>query len=80
MTKRIGRAVITEPERPQQCDMCGKIAELRPYGPDGKCICFECGQIDPVGSVQRYMKIMFDEDISRVDAEKAVGEIFTKDE
>jgi hypothetical protein len=31
------------PEKPQQCDMCGKIDELRPYGPYGECICFDCG-------------------------------------
>lgn len=30
-------------EKPQQCDFCGKIAELRPYGPNYECICFECG-------------------------------------
>ena len=39
---------MTEPgiiyaERPQQCDLCGKVAELRPYGPHGECVCFECG-------------------------------------
>lgn len=33
-------------EKPQQCDLCGKVAELRPYGPNGECICFPCGQKD----------------------------------
>jgi len=25
------------------CGLCGKIAETRPYGPNGEEICFECG-------------------------------------
>lgn len=36
--------ICDEPE--QQCDLCGKIAELRPYGPNGECICHECGMKD----------------------------------
>lgn len=35
--------LIIEPEKPQQCELCGKIASLRPYGPNGEKICFECG-------------------------------------
>lgn len=33
-------------EKPQQCDMCGEIKELRPYGPNGETICFECAKKD----------------------------------
>ena len=25
------------------CELCNRTAELRPYGPDGKQICFKCG-------------------------------------
>ncbi len=46
MSKVIGDTFIIEPEAPQQCDFCGKIAELRPYGPKGECICFDCGMKD----------------------------------
>ena len=46
-----GRGFIA-PEPPQQCDLCGKVDELRPYGPNGECVCFECGTKDP-GAVQR---------------------------
>jgi len=28
------------------CDLCKKVDELRPYGPNGENICFECGQKD----------------------------------
>jgi hypothetical protein len=45
--------LIIEPEAQQQCDQCGKIAALRPYGPDGACICFSCGEKDPEGTLAR---------------------------
>ena len=35
---------VIEVEIPQQCDYCGEIAELRPYGRDGAAICFPCGK------------------------------------
>lgn len=34
-------------EKPQQCDGCGEIRELRPYGKNGECICVECAMKDP---------------------------------
>ena len=43
MTERIGDKIIVRREKPQQCDLCGKIDALRPYGPNKECICFECG-------------------------------------
>ena len=35
------RGIIAE-QLPEVCDMCGKIDECRPYGPNGENICFEC--------------------------------------
>lgn len=43
MTRIANNTLFIEPEKPQQCDYCGKIDELRPYGRDGACICHECG-------------------------------------
>lgn len=40
-----GRGIIQE-EAPQACQMCGVIAETRPYGPNGEEICFDCGMKD----------------------------------
>ena len=37
-----GHTVIYQ-QTPQQCDMCGEVRELRPYGLNGAVICFECG-------------------------------------
>lgn len=36
-----GRGVIAQ-EPDQMCEMCGKIDECRPYGPNGEQICFDC--------------------------------------
>jgi transcription initiation factor TFIIIB Brf1 subunit/transcription initiation factor TFIIB len=46
MTHRVGNILIIAAEPAQQCDMCGKIAELRPYGKNGACICFSCAMLD----------------------------------
>jgi uncharacterized paraquat-inducible protein A len=43
MTREVDGGLVIEPEKPQQCDLCGAIAELRPYGPNGEAICFDCG-------------------------------------
>ena len=60
MSERIGDVIILRPEPPQQCDFCGKIAELRPYGPNGECICYECGRKDDPETTQKMMrKILF---------------------
>ena len=44
-------------EKPQQCDLCGCIAELRPYGPKGETLCFDCATATPEmkASVQHQM-------------------------
>jgi hypothetical protein len=43
-------------EKPQQCDDCGKVAELRPYGPGGAKVCFECGMKDEEGARRRFFE------------------------
>lgn len=48
-----GKGVIYQ-ERPQQCDLCGKIAELRPYGPKGECVCFDCGMLDEKAAMKKF--------------------------
>jgi hypothetical protein len=53
MTRIAKGVLIIEPEAPAQCQQCGKIAELRPYGPGGISICYECGELDPEGTQRR---------------------------
>jgi hypothetical protein len=43
-------------QAPQQCDLCGKIAELRPYGPKGEMVCFECGMKDEPAAIRGFEK------------------------
>lgn len=47
MTVRVGATVYLDPEKPAPCELCGTIAELRPYGPNGEKICFNCGNKHP---------------------------------
>lgn len=56
MTVKIGNILIIQEENPQQCDLCGKIEELRPYGPKGECVCFECGMKDPEAMEKQFEK------------------------
>lgn len=58
VSERSGNVFISKEEPPQQCDECGKIAELRPYGKDGSCICFECAMKDPAGTLERCEQAM----------------------
>lgn len=58
MTRRVGNVLIIEREEPQQCDMCGEIAELRPYGPNGECICFDCGMKNEETTLKMFHTVM----------------------
>lgn len=40
-----GRGFIA-PQDDEACEMCGVIAECRPYGPNDENICFECAMKD----------------------------------
>ena len=39
--------IVIYKQNAQQCDMCGEIRELRPYGPNGEVICFPCATATP---------------------------------
>lgn len=59
MSYRIGNTIVFEEEEPQQCDLCGKIAELRPYGPNGEKICYDCGMKDKATTRRMVAKVLF---------------------
>ena len=40
-----GRGVIMQ-EPDQFCELCGKLDECRPYGPNDEQICFDCAMKD----------------------------------
>lgn len=51
------------PEPPAKCETCGKEAELRPYGPRGERICYECGLKNPASTMRQMHKALTGEDI-----------------
>ena len=40
------RAVVVARSKPAVCALCGAEDELRPYGPNGENVCFDCGMKD----------------------------------
>lgn len=58
MTRKVGDIIIIEEQEPATCEMCGKIEELRPYGPGGKNVCFDCAMKDPVEAERQYTKFL----------------------
>jgi hypothetical protein len=56
MSRRIGNMIIIAPEDDDVCELCGKVDELRPYGPKGERICYECGMKDPE-TTKRQMNV-----------------------
>lgn len=53
-----GRGFIAQ-EPDQMCEMCGKIDECRPYGPNGEQICFDCGMKDKETTRKRMDAYIF---------------------
>ena len=46
-------------ESPQECKLCGKIAECRPYGKNGEEICVKCAKKDVKGTEKRMKVYLF---------------------
>ena len=55
------RGIIAE-EEPQACEMCGAIAECRPYGPNDEEICFECAMKDEETTKRKMAAYIFGEE------------------
>jgi len=55
-----GRGFIAE-ELPQVCELCGTIAECRPYGPNNEQICFDCGMKDEETTLKKMEQYIFGE-------------------
>lgn len=48
---------------PAECEMCHKVAELRPYGPNGENICYDCGMKDPATTERRFAQHVLGEEL-----------------
>ncbi len=53
-----GLGIICE-EPPQRCELCGVIAETRPYGLNHEEICFDCGMKDKALTEIRAGQLLF---------------------
>lgn len=59
MSYRIGDVIIIESEPDDVCDLCGKVDELRPYGPNGERICYDCGMKNKEVTDRMMDRILF---------------------
>ena len=50
----MSRLGVIEDEPDLRCELCGKIAETRPYGPHGKRVCFKCGMLDEAAAKRQF--------------------------
>lgn len=58
MAEKIGTTIVVQHTAPAACELCDKVDELRPYGPKGKYICWDCGRKDPQATHERMMSVL----------------------
>ena len=44
--------ISVEPDR--TCELCGKVDECRPYGPNKEQVCFSCGMKDEQAAIRAF--------------------------
>ncbi len=49
---------ITTVGEHDECELCGKVAELRPYGPNGESICADCGMKDEATVKKKFAELL----------------------
>jgi len=49
---------VIDAAKHSKCELCGKQAELRPYGPNGEFICFDCGMENEHASEIKFSKFL----------------------
>lgn len=57
----MSRPGVIEAEKHRRCDLCDKVAELRPYGPNGENVCFECGMKDEEAAKRQFTEQVLQE-------------------
>ena len=51
--------VYIKPEPDGECELCGNISELRPYGKNNERICYHCGMKDPATTEKKMNEHLF---------------------
>jgi hypothetical protein len=62
-------SVVFVDDPPRTCELCGKVAECRPYGPNGEQICFPCGEKNPAERdrrIKEYAQRIVDEHLASI--------------
>lgn len=54
------RGIIAQQED-EVCEMCGKVDECRPYGPNDENICFDCAMKDEETTKKKMEAYIFGE-------------------
>jgi hypothetical protein len=54
----VAGAKVLRTQPPGTCEMCGKADELRPYGPGGMRVCFECAMLDEEEAGRQFEKVL----------------------
>jgi hypothetical protein len=54
MTRKVGNTIFIEPQEDAICEFCGKLSELRPYGPKNENICFDCAMKDEKSAATKF--------------------------
>ena len=49
-----------------ECELCGTTAELRPYGENGKNICFKCGMANIITTRKMFTRKIEGIDINKI--------------
>jgi len=55
------RGIIAQ-QADEVCEMCGKVDECRPYGPNDENICFDCAMLDKATTERKMAAYLFGED------------------
>jgi hypothetical protein len=61
MSRNTAGIPVIEAEGDSRCELCGKLDETRPYGPNGERVCFECGMKDEEAAKRQMNKYLFGE-------------------
>ena len=53
---------VIEQMPPQKCELCGATKELRPYGPTGENVCFDCAMKDEAAAKRGFRRLVLGEE------------------
>jgi ribosomal protein L37AE/L43A len=63
--------ILNHREADGKCELCGMKDELRPYGPNGEWICFDCGMKDEAITAAQFAKVLGRADVTVIDTNPA---------